>query len=209
LKKNSLTEAGPTEHSANNATEPNGNARIDALNQIFALFKRNYHNQFFKAYSSETDVNATKRLWLDALKRFEPRVQMLAARAIIENNEFLPTLAAMIKACETSSALGLPEPHAAFLEACRAPSPKAGNRWSHLAVYYAGRAADWYFLQNNNEYVAYPIFKQHYQEVCDRVRLGEHLEPPQKPALESDRNKPADKETARTHFSKLRKALDL
>jgi len=201
LKKNSLTEAGPT--------KSQGNVRIDAINQIFALFKRNYHNQFFKAYSNETDVNATKRLWLEALQRFEPRVMLLASRSIIENNEFLPTLAAMIKACETSSDLGLPEVHAAYLEACRAPSPKVSHKWSHLAVYYAGKAADWYFLQNNVEHVAYPIFKQHYQQVCDRVRLGETLAAPNKPALPKEVNKPIDRKSARNKFSQFRKTLDL
>jgi len=202
LKKNSLTEAGPS-------SPPPNDARIDAINQIFALFKRNYHNQFFKAFSNETDVNTAKRLWMESLQRFEPQLMLKGARAIIENNEFLPTLATMIKACETCSKLGLPEAHAAYLEACRAPSPKASYKWSHLAVYYAGRASDWYFLQNNNEYIAFPIFKQHYQTICDSVRLGEKLPSPQQLTLPEKTQSPIDKKKARRKFSKLRSELDL
>ncbi|WP_185234840.1 replication protein P [Teredinibacter franksiae] len=212
MKKNSPTEAGPTNSQAPSQASTQGQAseeRIDALNQIFALFKRNYHNQFFKAYGNETDVNATKRLWFEALQRFNCNVILRAARTIIENNEFLPTLATMIKACETSSDLGLPEVHAAYLEACRAPSPKANYNWSHLAVYYAGKSADWYFLQSNSEQYAYPVFKQHYQDVCDRVKLGEKLITPTQPALPSKIKTPVDKQKARAAFSEMRKSLDL
>lgn len=202
MKKNSPTEVGPTDSGQPNA------ARIDVINQVFALFKRNYHNQFFKAYGSETDVNTTKRLWLEALVRFDESTQLHAARRIIEHNEFLPSLATMIKACEASSDLGLPDAHSAYLEACRAPSPKAAHTWRHLAVYYAGRASDWYFLQSNSEHIAYPIFRQHYQEVCDRVRLGESLAPPELPKLSHDSQLPASKEKARAEFKKLRQLLD-
>jgi len=195
------TEAGPP--------SSRSEEHIDAINQVFALFKRNYHNQFFKAYSNEKDVNATKRLWLEALTRFPVEIILRAARKIIENNEFLPTLATIIKACETQSELGLPEAHAAFLEACQAPSPKAAHNWSHPAVYYAGKAADWFFLQNNNEHVAFPVFKQHYEQICQRVRLGEVLQEPERPALPESVKQPVDRETLRKEVSKMMKTLDL
>jgi len=197
LKKNLTTEAGPPEN------------LIDVINQVFALFELNYNNQFYKAFSKPGDLPAVKRLWLDALKRFESKIILLAAKRIIESSEFLPTLATMIKACETSSDLGLPEVHAAYLEACRAPSPKANYNWSHLAVYYAGKSADWYFLQSNSEQYAYPVFKQHYQDVCDRVKLGEKLITPTQPALPSKIKTPVDKQKARAAFSEMRKSLDL
>jgi len=203
LKKNSPTAAGPTDNAAPD------HARVDAINQIFALFERNYHNQFYKAFSNQTDLVTTKRLWLDALARFDIATTLHAARRIIERNEFLPTLATMIKACETQSDRGLPETHAAYLEACRAPSPKASYDWSHLAVYYAGRASDWYFLQNNSEQVAYPVFRQHYQNICERVRLGEQLEPPQRPQLSQHSVSPVPKDEAKKQFMKLRQTLDI
>ena len=197
MKKNLTTEAGPSEE------------LIDVINQVFALLELNYHNQFYKAFSKPQDLPQVKRLWLSALKRFEPSVILQAIKSIIENNEFLPTLASMIKACEASSDLGLPEPHAAYLEACRAPSPKAAQPWSHLAVYYAGRSADWYFLQNNSENIAYHVFKQHYQDVCERVRLGEKLPAPSIKALPEETKQAADKETVKAEFTKLRHSLDI
>ncbi|SMF61014.1 Loader and inhibitor of phage G40P [Alteromonadaceae bacterium Bs31] len=197
MKKNLTIEAGPSE------------TLIDAINQVFALLELNYHNQFYKAFSKPEDLPQIKRLWLSALKRFEPKIILQAIKSIIENNEFLPTLASMIKACEASSKLGLPEAHAAYLEACRAPSPKASQNWSHLAVYYAGRAADWYFLQNNSEHIAFPVFKQHYQELCQRVRLGEKLTAPTLEALPQKIKQAASKEALKAEFSKLRNSLDI
>lgn len=179
------------------------------MNQIFALFKRNYHNQFFKAFGNETDVNAAKRLWLESLQRFDTTTQLKAARTIIENNEFLPTLATMIKACETSSQQGLPEPHAAYLEACNAASPKAAQTWSHPAVYHAGKATDWYFLQSNAENIAFPIFKQHYLALCEKIRLGEKLTLPSTTALPEKISTPVDRKKARQKMSDLRKNLEI
>ncbi|WP_018415554.1 replication protein P [Teredinibacter turnerae] len=202
MKKNSPTAAGPTEQAT---TEQ----RIDAINQIFALFRRNYHNQFFKAFSNETDVNAAKRLWMESLRRFDTQTLLRAARTVIENNEFLPTLATMVKACELASQQGLPDAHSAYLEACNAPSPKAAHQWSHPAIYHAGKASDWYFLQTNAESVAFPVFRQHYAAICEQVRLGQDLALPQAPALPEKSATPVDKATARTKMQDLRKSLEL
>ena len=116
-------------------------AHIEAVNQVFALFKLNYHNQFYKAFSNTEELNAARRLWSEALRHFASEVLLKAAKSIIENSEYLPTLRTMIKYCEEHSNIQLPDAHAAYIEACRAASPKANFKWSHLAVYYAGKAA--------------------------------------------------------------------
>ena len=201
MKKNLPTEAGPTDRSTDNI--------IDAINQIFAVFKRNYHNQFFKAYASETDLNATKRLWLDSLGKYSAEVLLSAAKSVIENNEFLPTLRTMITYCEQNSQNGLPNAHTAYVEACRASSPKADYKWSHPAIYYAGKACDWYFLQNNSEHVAFPIFKQEYEKIQARVRQGEVFPSPQRPALEQETLKPLDKAENQQRMKNLMKDLNL
>lgn len=207
MKKNSPTAVGPTEQAANEKAAHE--QRIDAINQIFALFKRNYHNQFFKAFSNETDVNAAKRLWLESLRRFDVTLSLTAARNIIENNEFLPTLATMIKACELLSQQGLPDVHSAYLEACNAPSPKAAQAWSHPVVYHAGKASDWFFLQTNSEHVAYPVFRQHYTTLCERVRQGETLPEPSHPALPERVATPVDRASAKQRMQDLRKNLKI
>ncbi len=198
MKKNLATEAGPI-----------NNDKVDAINQVFAIFRRNYHNQYFKAFPDEKELNITKRLWLDSLKRFSPEVILQATKNIIESREFLPTLHSMLSACEKISLQALPDAHNAYLEACRAPSPKANAKWSHLAVYYAGRASDWYFLQNNPESIAFPVFKEKYQEICQRVNLGEKLERPQPEALPDNSYQAVDRKTNIEKLQSLRDALDL
>ena len=98
LKKNLQTEAGQTEQAQANKAQ-----KVDAINQCFALFKRNYHNQFFKAFANEEDVIAIKRLWFDSLSQYSPTELMHAAHSIVKSSEFLPTLKTMIDACERSA----------------------------------------------------------------------------------------------------------
>lgn len=202
MKKNLATGAGPTN---NNAVD----AQVDAINQAFAIFRRNYHNQYFKAFADEKELNITKRLWLDSLKRFSANSILQAAKKIIETKEFLPTLHTMIECCELLNNKNLPEPHAAYMEACQAPSPKVNADWSHLAIYYAGQAANWYFLQNNSEHVAFPVFKEKYLEICARVNMGEILSPPAALSLPNETTTPADKKTNLRNLDALRQALDI
>lgn len=97
----------------------------------------------------------------------------------------MPTIRGILKFCENDFDLyGLPEPRAAYVEACNASSPKASFAWSHPAVFYAGNASNWFFLANNSEAIALPIFKQHYEKLCQQVRQGVELEPPKPKALE-------------------------
>lgn len=199
MKKNLATEAGPN---ANNAL-------IDAINQVFAIFRRNYHNQYFKAFPDEKELNITKRLWLDSLKRFSPDIILQATKIIIETKEYLPTLHTMLEACEKVSNSGLPDAHSAYLEACRAPSPKASANWSHLAVYYAGKACDWFFLQNNPEHIAFPVFREKYLEICQRVNQGERLQTPHYEALPEEIHNPLDRSTNLQKLNSLKETLDL
>jgi hypothetical protein len=210
LKNNLTTAAGPAEkHSADKQSEKS-TALIGAINQAFALFQLNYHNQYHKAYGSGVNLNHAKRLWLEMLGRFEPRVILQAAKAVIESSEYLPTLRAMIKYCEQfSDRAGLPDPHSAYIEACRASSPKAEFNWSHPAVYHAGRASDWYFLQASPEVVAYPVFKGHYDEICTQVRAGATLDLPHHHALPAESEKPLDRDENAARLASLRQKLHI
>ncbi len=201
MKKNLTTEAGPTERRAQDA-------QVDALNQVFALFKRNYHNQFFKAFASESDLIAVKRLWLDALSQYSGEVICEAAMAVVKTSEFLPTLKTMLDQCERVSEAGLPDVHSAYTEACCAASPKAAQAWSHPAVYHAGRECGWHFLQSNPEQVAFPVFRNHYQRLAEQVRAGEVLNLPDTPRIEAQKHTPASRETSEKYLDSLKSLLD-
>lgn len=197
MKNNLQTEAGQTNPSKKNDL-------IDALNQSFALFKLNYHNQFLKAFSNEKDLIAIKRVWLDSLKHFEAQEIMRAAHAIVKTSEFLPTLKTMLDACERSSAQTLPEPHSAYAEACNASSPKQAHAWSHPAVYHTGKKVGWHFLQSTQESMAFPVFKEAYLELTKRIREGEKLEAPKHEQITHQPYEPANAEVGDKYLNSLK-----
>jgi hypothetical protein len=203
--KTSPTAAGPAE----GHTAPS-DAHIDALNEVFALFRINYHNQYYKAYSDGAVLGQIKKLWLESLQRFEPDTIRRGAREVIETSEYLPTLNKMMVACQGDPRKhGLKDPHSAYVEACQAPSPKTTFQWSHPAVYYAGRASDWYFLNSSTERTAFPVFAQHYKRLCERVINGETLTAPDTPALPEHTETPLSNEENLRRMQALRESLDI
>jgi hypothetical protein len=150
---------------------------VDAINQVFAEFEFAYHNQFHKAFQSRESLVIAKKYWLGSLESYGPRQIVLAGKRIISTQDYLPSIAAFIRACEQGQDLfGLPSTHQAYVEACSATSPKIDFPWSHEAVYLAGKAAGWFVLANESEASALPIFRYHYEILCRRVVAGETLE---------------------------------
>lgn len=180
------------------------------MNEVFALFRINYHNQYYKAYSDTQVLNQIKKLWLESLQRFAPETILRGARKVIEESEYLPTLHRMIRACQGNpETFGLPDAHTAYIEACRAPSPKAAQRWSHPAVYHAGLASDWFFLTSSSEKVAFPVFERHYLRLCEQVISGTELSQPNVPALAATLETPLSNEENQRRLASLREQLDL
>ncbi len=157
---------------------------IDVINQVFAEFELVYHNQYHKAFPTLEKLKYAKQLWFSNLEQYEPAQIMHAAHRAIKESEYLPTIRGLLKFCEDEFALyGLPDARSAYIEACKAPSPKTDYSWTHPAVYHAGHASDWFFLANNIEKIAFPVFERNYRILCERVRKGESLELPVVQAL--------------------------
>ena len=202
----SATLPGQTEGGRAAATE----AHIEAINQVFALFRLNYHNQYYAAYPDAQQVNQIKKLWLDSLADYPVEQILKGAKHAIEHSEYLPTLNRMLECCQQGlSEFGLPSAHDAYVEACQAPSPRSAQRWSHPAVYLAGRDSDWFFLANNTERTSWPIFKEHYQQYCTRVLRGEALEVPAPEALEKKTSPPLSREEQIAALQKLKEETGL
>lgn len=149
---------------------------VDAINQVFAEFEFAYHNQFHKAFSAPESLVIAKKYWLSSLENYSPSQIVHAAKRVISKQDFLPSIAAFLRACDEGIDLfGLPATRLAYLEACSAPSPKADFEWSHEAVYLAGKSAGWFLLSSETEAVALPLFRYHYELLCKRVLQGEEL----------------------------------
>lgn len=183
---------------------------VDAINQLFTEFELAYHNQFHKAYAQEGSLNLAKKYWLTCLAEFPPEVILRAARHIVKTHEFLPTVAAVVNACENAMPLfGLPTARAAYVEACCAPEPKARHAWSHPAVYHAARATGWFELRSEPESVIFPVFEYNYQQMCQRVMRGETLEVEVPVALPESVPQPLSPEENKARMKALRERFGL
>jgi Replication protein P len=177
---------------------------------VFALFRLNYHNQYYAAFPGAEQLQQIKKLWLESLSDYPVEQILRGARHAIDNSEFLPTLHRMHECCREGLAeLGLPAAHNAYMEACQAPSPKSAYQWSHPAVYLAGRDSDWFFLANNIERDTWPVFRQHYQRYCALALRGESLTIPKTAALEKHESEPLTREQQMAELNKLKKATGL
>ncbi|MFN2329833.1 MAG: replication protein P [Chromatocurvus sp.] len=194
----------------NDRQREDGQARIEAINQVFALFRLNYHNQYYAAFPDASQLSQIKKLWLESLSDYSVAQVLLGARHAIETSEYLPTLNRMHRCCEDSaSAHGLPPARDAYREACNAPSPRRAQNWSHPAVYHAGADSDWFFLSTHSERETWPVFRDHYQRHCVSVMRGETLEVPAAPALERDTPRPLAPDEQQAEMDRLRRETGL
>jgi len=183
---------------------------IDAINQIFSEFAFAYHNQYHKAFPDSESVTIAKEYWLSCLAEFAPAQIARAGRTLVKSSEFLPTVSAVVKACQSGVDLfGLPPARQAYIEACRAGSPKSVQKWSHEAVYHAGKASDWFVLATEPESVAFPVFEYNYQQLCQRVMRGENLDIEPVQALEESAGKKLTPQERHQRMLKLRKEVDI
>ncbi len=183
---------------------------VEAINQVFALFRLNYHNQYYAAYPDAEQLKQIKKLWLESLCDYPVEQILKGARHAIEHSEYLPTLNRMHECCQQGLGdYGLPSAHDAYIEACQAPSPKSAQAWSHPAVYLAGRDSDWFFLANNTERTTWPVFREHYQRYCAAALRGEELEVPAPEALEHQHGEPLPAEEQLAQLKKLRESTGL
>src|SRR6056300_697137 len=114
----SPTPPGQTRQGGDRGSTPE--ARIETINQVFALFRLNYHNQYYAAYPDAEQLKQIKKLWLESLAKYPISVLLNAAKAAIEQSEYLPTLSRMHEFCRAGLIqFGLPSERAAYLEACR------------------------------------------------------------------------------------------
>lgn len=202
--KSTQTEAGQ-----NNPLDKE--AAIDAINQVFAEFELVYHNQFTKAFPSREKLQYGKKLWLSHLQHLRAEQIIAAAHRAIRESEYLPTIRGLLKYCTDELEMyGLPDARTAYVEACMAQAPQDKAQWSHPAVYFAGKASDWFFLANTPERQAFPVFERNYQLLCQRVRQGEQLNLPVAPALpESVATTPLTREEQQAQMQALRKSVNI
>jgi hypothetical protein len=182
--------------------------RVDAINKLFAEFQFAYHNQFHKAFPDAESLVIAKKYWLSSLEEFPPPIIVAAGKKVIATQEYLPSISVMLRACgDGKELLGLPETRAAYAEACAAPSPKRDYSWSHEAVYFAGLASGWFLLKSEPEPIALPVFRNHYERLCQQVLRGESLVIDPIPALPEKTSTPLSGDELHSRLARLKQTL--
>ncbi len=177
---------------------------------MFTEFELAYHNQFHKAFGTSEQIIMAQQLWLNTLCDISPQRLVMGARRAIKDSEYLPTLHSIRKYCDpTPEELGIPDAHAAYVEACRAASPKIEQKWTHPIVYWAGHESDWFFLASNSEAKAFPVYQRNFEILINRLLEGETLELPAHKAIPASISKPLSKEEQRKHMKEMREQLDI
>ncbi|MGB5324996.1 MAG: replication protein P [Pseudomonadales bacterium] len=166
--------------------------RVDVINQVFSLFRINYHNQFYAAYADSDTLNQAKRLWLQSLAPFQNETLLVATRDVIEQSEYLPTLHRFIESCDRIE-LALPTAREAYLEACLARQPHTHAQWSHPLVYFAAKTTGWHFLRSQQENKALPVFRENFNALARELRTGKIFK---LPALTQDSKQDTGKKSA-------------
>lgn len=123
--------------------------------------------------------------------------------------EWPPTVGEFIAGCRPSAAqLGVPEPRAAYIAACR-------GIWPHPIVYHVAGEIGRYELRTRTERETWPAFEALYKRALNELRRGRTfemptrrerlLEPPPKPTAEDiEREKATFQETvARARAGRL------
>ncbi len=202
--KSLRTAAGTTTSSSKTKTvEPNGTSRdqsgtqgsgthAQAINAVFTLLEDAYPLKFKRAFQSHEDIVRAKRVWKNSLQEFSPRRIVRAAQKALDTSKFFPDLSDLRELCKLRyDEVGLKEPLQAYYEACYAPQQTRDYRWSHIAVYLAGRETGWLMLRSEEQRVAFPVFERNYEILCNRVLEGEDLEASILKGLEDSRSKEA------------------
>lgn len=83
--------------------------------------------------------------------------------------------AEFVELCLMPVVEGAPDERKAYKEACASAGFLSDAKWSHLAVYVAGKACGWYELRNKPEKDTFPIFKAEYKKALQRFAAGEDL----------------------------------
>lgn len=183
---------------------------IDSINQVFALFRVNYHNQYYKAFPDTETLNITKKLWLESLKNYPASAILQAGEQLVRSQDYLPTLSQMLRKVRDCRGESLPEVHRAFVEACEAPSPKKNHAWSHPLVYHAGLLTGWNRLSTQPENFSFPIFRKHFEQLEQSYLAGKPLSLPEASRDEEQTVQNAvDADEARQHITALRSKLNI
>lgn len=98
-----------------------------------------------------------------------------AFKAKAAESPWMPNPSEFVDLCRMAFGEGIKSEHEAYQEACKKSGYVSSCKWSHPAVYVAGKACGWYELRTRPEKETFPRFKAEYRKALERAQAGEDL----------------------------------
>jgi hypothetical protein len=165
----------------------NHQTQVGELNQfarqsINAIFKRLAHTfpAFKSTYRTEEERTEVMRVWVKGLIEAnistEEQIRRGMEKARRCDTDFFPSVGKFISWCKpNASELGMPDADSAWSEANRHSHNVLAHKWSHPAVYAAGKGC-WFEIRagsyKKEQYIA------SYERLIESVSRGEVIEGP-------------------------------
>lgn len=186
------------------------------MTQLWLRMSEIYGAQFANQYG-EVGGESFQTWCLGLRDMTEAMIKKGFTKLLQRESAFVPNLNEFRKLCLTTpEELGLPSMEAAYLEACNNGHRVLGAKWSHPAVYHAGKSVGWFELRNRIAKETRPMFKAAYEDICQRVMKGEVFELPAPDATRLERHTNGDKVTteqskkiAESTLAELRKSMGM
>ena len=138
-----------------------------------------YGHKFKSIFDNENEIRIAKREWALSLKGYSEQELVGAVNRCKEEFIWMPTISEFLSVMKKGfEDYGLPSAMLAYREACHHADHPRDHQWSHPAVYFAGRATDWYRLRCEEKSQVFGDFEFNYRKICQRVLAGEALEVP-------------------------------
>ena len=167
-----LERLNPNTPSAASSAEPSSPSTAElakATALLFEVFAARFGAKWTRTYEDPM----ARRIWArdlenEGLTADDINRGLRVSRA----GEWPPTVGEFIALCRPSATeLGIPEPRAAYLAACR-------GLWPHAIVYHVAGQVGRYELRTRTERETWPQFEALYKRAIDDVRRGRVFELP-------------------------------
>lgn len=156
-------------------TELNPEA-VDFVNDLFKSLQIAYPAWKY-TFPTQNDVALAKRSWVKTFMECGitsvEQIQVGMRKARADESDFFPSAGKFVAWCKPSPEdLGLPTVELAYREAAINSHSPIAHRWSHAAVYQAGKETGWFFLKSEPQRETQAEFKRVYADICERVMSG-------------------------------------
>jgi hypothetical protein len=150
------------------------------VNIVFTNLYGLYPSQFKKAFSTQSEIDQAKAVWMKSLMEAGVtsirQLELAFTQLVNEKHEFLPSAPVFIAHCFPSPArLGLSSVRQTYLECCK-NSHHTAVEWSSQFAYNVGKTLGFYYLRNLPERQSYLLFADVYNDLLKQFIKGEKLE---------------------------------